>query len=75
MNAPPAPPVRLFMLSSEGVHLMGDGEFTLCGDAFDIGATEDDSDDSPELYETKRRTVTCPRCIDIIRLCRGVRTA
>lgn len=46
------------------VHLrgvMGDGEFTLCGDAFDTGPVEWRSSSS--------RVVTCPRCIRIILYC------
>lgn len=59
-----------FIENAEGVHLMGITEFTLCGDAFDIGETE--SDATP-LKPTQKRTVTCLRCAQIINLCRGVR--
>ena len=62
---------REFMVSEDGVHLMH-GEFTLCGDAFDIGDTEDEPD-APTMKATRHRTVTCAKCIDIILLCRNVR--
>ena len=60
---------REFMESSDGVHLMH-GEYTLCGDAFDLGDTEEGA---PEIRTTAKRTVTCPNCIEIIELCKGVR--
>ena len=62
---------REFMVSEDGVHLMH-GEFTLCGDAFDIGDTEEEPD-APMMKATKHRAVTCAKCIDIILLCRNVR--
>ena len=42
---------REFMVSEDGVHLMH-GEFTLCGDAFDIGDTEDEPD-APTMKATR----------------------
>jgi hypothetical protein len=54
------------------IHLVQPGmgaEFTLCGDAFDLGSDED----GYEWRETRRRTVTCPRCAAVILACRGVR--
>lgn len=62
--------MKEFMESSEGVHVMM-GEFTLCGDSFDIGETEDEPDSA--LVHTKKKIVTCPRCIDVIKHVRGVR--
>jgi len=62
-----------FVENSEGVHIFGPGmggEFTLCGDAFDIA----DTDKHHEGFQpTRKRTVTCPKCIDVILHCRGVR--
>ena len=58
-----------FSENDDGVHLQY-GEFSLCGDAFDISAVTDEIDD---LAHTKKRTVTCERCIAIIRYCRGAR--
>lgn len=60
-----------FAENLDGVHLMN-GEFTLCGDAYDIAETEDDFQ-AGDIRPTKRRTVTCARCAEIIYLCRGVR--
>ena len=60
---------REFMESSDGVHLMH-GEYTLCGDAFDLGETEEGE---PKIRTTAKRIVTCPNCIEIIELCKGVR--
>lgn len=68
--------MKEYMENLEGVHIMaglGD-EFTLCGDSFDIAVTEEGHEDGP-LVVTKKRIVTCPRCADIIRHCRGVRIA
>ena len=62
---------RQFMVSEDGVHLMH-GEYTLCGDAFDL-ADLGDEPDLPVMTATARRTVTCPKCIDVILLCRNVR--
>lgn len=61
-----------FMENAEGVHLMW-GEYTLCGDAFDIEAVESDSAGNP--VPTRKRTVTCKRCARIILECRGVRVS
>jgi hypothetical protein len=62
-----------FRENLDGVHLM-DGEFTVCGDSFDIADTEEDFKEGP-LVETRKRTVTCPKCIARIIHCRGVRVA
>lgn len=59
-----------FMESAEGVHAMHH-EHTICGDAFDIG---DSTDPALALKRTKKTTVTCPRCVAIIQLCKGLRT-
>jgi len=60
-----------FAENLDGVHLMN-GEFTLCGDSFDIAETEDDFT-AGSIRSTTKRTVTCRRCAEIIYLCRGVR--
>ena len=62
---------RESMASEDGVHLMH-GEFTLCGDAFDIADLGDDPE-LPVMTDTRHRTVTCPKCIEVILLCRNVR--
>lgn len=62
-----------FLQNGDGVHLMY-GEFTLCGDSFDIADTEKDFEEGP-LVETRKRVVTCPKCIARIVHCRGVRVA
>lgn len=65
-----------FSENSAGVHLMNpiQGEFSLCGDAFDIDSEPDDDHDGG-LVVTKKKTVTCERCKAIIMGCRGVRVA
>ena len=58
-----------------GVHLVGvvtGGEFTLCGDSFDIAETEDDYTEGG-LAHTNKKIVTCPNCIREILNCRGVK--
>lgn len=50
--------------------LMG-GEFTLCGDAFDLSSDEE----GYEQTHTKRRTVTYRHCAQVVLGCRGVRVA
>jgi hypothetical protein len=57
-------------VEADGVIHLAHGEFTLCGDAFDLGSDEP----GYEWKATKRRAVDCPRCADIILLCKGVRT-
>ena len=59
-----------------GVHLMGTlggGEFTLCGDSFDIDQDEDDP--GLALTTPKANIVTCQKCIEAILHCRGVKVA
>ena len=55
--------------NNDGVHLMN-GEYTLCGDAFDINAVDDEVS---EVAATRKRVVTCVNCIAIIKLTKGVR--
>ena len=64
-----------FVESSDGlVHLTTRGEYTLCGDALEgDGYSPDDSNYIPESHQTTKRTVTCPRCSEVVMMCRGVR--
>ena len=55
---------------AKGVHIML-VEYTLCelaSDAHESG----NSEDGP-LMQTKKRTVTCPDCVNIIRQCKAAR--
>lgn len=67
--------MKEFLENADGVHLMNPhlGEFTLCGDSFDFQSTENLAPEM-ELKATRKRTVTCPKCITIIKGCRDVRT-
>lgn len=61
---------RRFAENADGVHLIPSGlDVAICGDACDIGSEEGMED----MRETKKRTVTCDGCIDMIEACRGVR--
>lgn len=62
----------LFTENNDGVHIEH-GEFTLCGDSFDIGSS--DGEECGDSRPTTKRVVTCGKCIDIIEMCRGVRTS
>jgi len=66
-----------YVENGDGVHVMGPteiagGEYTLCGDAFDIAETERDFEPGP-FRSTKKRIVTCPACVAIIKQCRGIK--
>ena len=50
-------------------HVIG-GDFTLCGDAYDLGSDEPGYEWKP----TKAKAVTCPNCAAIIRSVQGLRT-
>jgi hypothetical protein len=60
-------------VEAEGfIHLVGTtagGEFTLCGDAFDLSSDIEGYQWKP----SKKRIVTCPECARIILHCRGVK--
>ncbi len=62
---------RFFEENSERVHIMSplNGEYTLCGDAFDGF-----QDEMEGTAKTEKRIVTCRDCIKIIDLCRGIKT-
>jgi hypothetical protein len=58
-----------FVSNLRGVHLMHPGmgnEFTLCGDAFDAPDTEQGWEVGL-FVPTDSKTVTCPKCVEIIR--------
>jgi hypothetical protein len=62
------------LIAPAGWHLVNDaagqqGEFTLCGIAFDGDATRYTSS---EVEEKATGKVTCPKCIAIIKLCKSV---
>jgi hypothetical protein len=65
-----------FTVDGKGVHLMNprNGEFTLCGFAFDAWLSEEGWEYG-ELQPTDRQIVTCPDCIEIIQVCKSVRTS
>jgi hypothetical protein len=61
--------------SNDGrVHLVSalNGEYTLCGDAYDGGLAIDE-DNQSDWTGQKSGPVTCPKCIKEIESCRGVR--
>jgi len=66
---------RASFVEAEGeVHLVNPttgGEFTLCGDAFDLATDVD----GYQWHKTRRRTVTCKICAAVVAACRGVRIA
>lgn len=55
-------------VEAEGVVHLTHGEFTLCGDAFDLVSDEPGYEWKP----TRSKTVSCPNCAAIVELCRGV---
>jgi len=61
--------MKKYLENKAGVHLMY-GEFTLCGDSFDIASTEKDFPDG-KLLPTDKKIVTCEKCIDLIKYCKG----
>jgi hypothetical protein len=61
------------------VHLMQafNSEYTICGDAFDCDSeagTEHIYPGADHIYPTKKKVVTCERCIREIENCRNVKT-
>lgn len=61
------------LIEAEGlVHMVSPtmAEFTLCGDAFDLGSDVD----GYAWSKTRRVSVSCPSCSAIIRACQGVKT-
>ena len=61
---------RLFLENDNGVHGMstiGLGEFTICGWAFDAPETEGlEEVPGGSFRETKKKTITCPQCIEVL---------
>lgn len=64
---------RVFVATPKGVCILNPimSEYTLCGDAFDLGTDEPGYEHQP----TNSRAVTCCDCREIILCMRGVRTA
>lgn len=63
--------MRRYVQTSEGIHLVlrVTDDRTLCGDVLE----GDKELGIEEAIPSNKGVVTCPRCTDIIRLCRGVR--
>lgn len=61
--------IHQFVETSDGVHLVSTNEYTLCGDALE----GDPVNGLEETRPTALSTITCVKCADIIRMCRGVR--
>ena len=49
------------------------GEFTLCGDSFNIGDTERDEDIENPVFAGPGDMVTCPQCRQQIAACKQVK--
>lgn len=64
---------REFKENLDGVHVF-DSEFSLCGDAWDAPDTEADWEAGP-FEKTRKRVVTCAKCVKVILFCRGIRVA
>jgi len=62
---------RQYVQDENGVHVMW-GEFTICGDAFDIAAVDDDAE---EFVTVKAQPLTCERCVALVLFCRGLKVA
>lgn len=63
---------KRFVENKDGVHLYSPfSDFTICGDT-DDGDTARFIDIEP-MRSTKKRVVTCSKCIQVILQCRGVR--
>lgn len=63
-----------FKHNHDGVHVFY-GEFTLCGDAFDAPDSEKEVGLRSPFEDTESKTVTCPKCVALIKFCRGIRIA
>ena len=68
-----------FVEGEDGIHVSVDDDRTLCGCSLASvrqypRADGEGTQWQGELYETDRRTVTCPMCISVISSCRGIRT-
>jgi hypothetical protein len=63
----------VFVETPKGVCIMNPimGEFTICGDAFDLYTDEPEYEQIP----TARRVVTCPDCALIVKDLQNVRTS
>lgn len=66
-------PTRTFIQMEGFIHLALNSEHLLCNmSTFDAADTE--GDESLRWHPTTRSVVTCPVCVEIVELCRGVRT-
>ena len=65
-----------FMKDNNDVHYMSsdDGEFTLCGYAFDAFSSGNMDEDVGEMKATSSKTVTCPDCVRMIERIKKVKT-
>jgi len=73
---PPVPLTRLvreFVENRDGVHLVSEAEYTLCGDALEGDGIGMGDEFIPTSNPTQKRTITCPKCSAIILMCRGVK--
>jgi hypothetical protein len=68
--------VSIYCQSNDGlIHLINVtmSEFTVCGDAWD-GEAKGDLEKDPQAWkEIPATKITCPKCCEIIRSCRGVK--
>ena len=63
---------KQFSETSDGVHLVSPlSDYTLCGDALE----GDEANGLEEVRATRKRTVTCLRCAQVVLECRGVHVA
>jgi hypothetical protein len=67
--------VAKYYENTEGVHLHGTrSDYTLCGLALDL--PEDICGYEGGTFKpTSKRTVTCPDCADIVKLCRHIKVS
>ncbi len=69
--------MKEYARSEDGlIHLVSaiNGEYTVCGDAFD-GGLPIGEDNKSDWTKTAKSIVTCPVCVREIINCRGVKTA
>lgn len=61
--------------SADGlVHMVSFAEYTLCGDALEGDHAEGHFDFIPECRPTRKKVITCPKCCDIIRAAKTMKT-
>lgn len=65
--------MNILLENSEGVHLQSPfDDHTICGDTLD-GDDNYMVEEIEPMWATDKKVVTCPRCILMIKTCRGVR--